>query len=126
MKGAPYLVRMSYYTIVLLFSPLSIGTVTVAALVSGVLSVIATSLIASLILWCVFLRRGGKRETSPGVQQDTLVQQTVPPSTELVEYEIPVFKEQGILSITTQDNVAYSGNIFLQQKYPTYEQVHVK
>ena len=46
------------------------------------------------------------------------------PSTELVEYEVPVFNKQEIQTITTQDNVAYTGNISLQQNV-AYEQVHI-
>ena len=43
------------------------------------------------------------------------------PSAELVEYEVPVFNKQEMQSITTQDNVAYAGNISLQQNV-AYEQ----
>ena len=96
--------------------------VTIASVVSGMLSVIATSLIASCIMWCVVLRRRQKRkDTPPGVQQRE--QQPMTPSTEFVEYEVPVFNKQEIQSITTQDNVAYTGNISLEQNV-AYEQVH--
>ena len=71
-------------------------------------------------MWYVVLSRRQKRkDTSPGVQQEE--QQQITPSTELVEYEIPVFNKQEIQSITTQDNVAYAGNISLQQNV-SYEQ----
>ena len=80
-------------------------TASVAALVSGVLSVIATSFIASCIMWYVVLRRKQKRkDTSPGVQQGEQ-QQMGTPSVEPVEYEVSVFNTQDIQSVTTQDNV---------------------
>ena len=95
----------------------------VAALVSGVLSVIATSLITSCIMWWVVLKGRQKcRHTCPGVQQGVHQQET--PSTELVEYEVPVLNQQRKDVITTQDNVAYGGIISLQQNV-AYEQVHV-
>ena len=102
-------------------SPLHAATV--AALVSGILSVIATSLIASCIMWCVVLRgRQNRRDTSSGVQQG--VHQQESPSTELVEYEVPVLHQQRKDVIITQDNVAYGEKISLQQNV-AYEQVQV-
>ena len=102
---------------------LCLYTATVAALVSGVLSVIATSLIASCIMWYVFLRgRQKRRDTSPGVQQG--VHQQEVPSTELVEYEVPVLHQQVKDVITIQDNVAYGEKISTQQNV-AYGQVHV-
>ena len=72
---------------------------------------------------CVVLRgKQKRRDTSPGVQQG--VQQHETPSTELVEYEVPVLHQQVKDVITTQDNVAYGGNIPIQQNI-AYEQVHV-
>ena len=99
-------------------------TASVAALVSGVLSFIATSLIASCIMWCVVLRRRQKRKDTSSFVQQEKKQPMGTPSAELVEYEVPVFNKQDIQSITTQDNVAYAGNISLQQNV-AYEQVHI-
>ena len=94
-----------------------------AALVGGVLSAIATSLIASCIMWCMLLRRKGKRkDTSSGVQQGKQKPMGAL-SHELVEYEDPVFNKQEIQSNIAQDNVTYAGNISLQQNV-AYEQVH--
>ena len=96
--------------------------VTVAALVSGVLSAIATSLIASCIMWCVVLRGRQKRKSnSPCVQQGAQSKETS--STELVEYAVPCLTQRD-KSFSAQDNVAYKGNISLQQNV-AYEQVHL-
>ena len=51
------------------------------------------------------------------------VQQQETPSTELVEYEVPVLNQHRKGVIITQDNVAYVGKISLQQNM-AYEQVH--
>ena len=63
-----------------------------------------------------------KKDTSPGVQQEEQQPMGIPLA-ELVEYEVPVFNKQEIQTITTQDNVAYAGNISLQQN-EAYKHVH--
>lgn len=90
--------------------------VTVAALVSGVLSVVATSLIAVCIL-CLVVRGSRERKvTSPGVQD--VPQQ----GSELVEYEVPVLRQEE-QTIRTEHNVAYEASISLKQNV-AYEKVH--
>ena len=65
-------------------------------------------------MWCLILkRRQKKKDTSPCVQQGEKHQMAH--LAELVEYEVPVSNKQENQSITTQDNVAYAGNISLQQ-----------
>ena len=97
-------------------------TATVAALISGVLLVITTSLITSCIMWWVVLRRQKRKDTSPNAQ--LCVQQPMTPSTELVEYEVPVLKQQR-QEFTIQDNVAYGEKITAQQNI-AYGQVYMK
>ena len=93
-------------------------TVAVTVLVSGVLSIVA-----GIIMWCVMKKRYKHPQSTSGrgMQDDKSGTHELTS----VVYDVPILKEQqNLQSISTQDNVAYSGTIPLQQNV-AYEQVHI-
>ena len=86
----------------------NLSTVIVTVLVSGVLFIVA-----SIIMWCVMKKRYKHPQSTSGcgMQDDKSGTHELTS----VVYDVPVLKEQQNLQTSTQDNVAYSGTIPLQQ-----------
>ena len=80
----------------------SLHTVTIAAVASGVLSAIGTTVVTCIITWCMVVRcrQQAKRTATsfPGREKAFSSSELTP-----VEYEVPVLKDQ---SIIVGDNVA--------------------
>ena len=96
----------------------SITVLVVSILVSGVLSAIATAVVASIIMWCVMKKRYKHPQSTSGrgMQDDKSGTHELTS----VVYDVPVLKDQN-QTISIQDNVAYGGNIPLRQNV-AYEQ----
>ena len=96
-----------------------------STLVSGVLSAIAAAIVTSIIMWYLMKKRNKHPQSTSGcgMQDDKSGTHELTS----VVYDVPVLKEQqNLQTISTQDNVAYSGTIPLQQNV-AYEhmQVHI-
>ena len=94
----------------------------VAPTVSGVLLLaITVAIVASIMMWCVMKKRNKHPQSTSGrgMQDDKSGTHELTS----VVYDVPVLKDHQNQTISTQDNVAYGGNIPLQQNV-AYEQVH--
>ena len=99
-------------------SPFSKVTTVSTVLVSGMVLVISTAIITSIIVWCVMRRRRPSSHATATTDHDK--EQVTELAT--VIYDTPnVIKEH---SITTQENVAYGGTIPLQHN-EAYQQVNI-
>ena len=91
------------------------------ALVGGVLSAITTAIVTSIIMWCVMKKRYKHPQSTSGcgMQDDKSGTHELTS----VVYDVPVLCLERSTEpyYSTQDNVACSGTIPLQQ----YEQVHI-
>ena len=99
-----------------------INIVAVAAF-CGVLTVIATAIVASIIMWCVIKKmyKHPQSMSGCGMQDDKSGTHELTS----VVYDVPVLKDHQNQTISTHDNVAYAGTIALQQNV-AYEQVQMK
>ena len=116
-------VMFSKPTFLLFFSTASVQLVA-STLVSGVLSATTVATSTSVIMWCVMKKQYEYPQSTSGrgMQDDKHGTHELTS----VVYDVPVMKYHQNQTISTQDNVAYSGTIPLQQNV-AYEhmQVHI-
>ena len=103
MKGDQHQYVM-FQSIHLLFFP-TVSVLVASILVSGVLSTIATAVVASIIMWCVMKKRYKHPQSTSGcgMQDDKSGTHELTS----VVYDVPVLKDHQNQTISTQDNVAY-------------------
>ena len=104
MKGDQASICLVFKAYICCFFP-TVSVLVTSILVSGVLSAIATAVVASIIMWCVMKKRYKHPQSTSGrgMQDDKSGTHELTS----VVYDVPVLKDHQNQTISTQDNVAY-------------------